>query len=579
MIVGIDLGTTNSLIAHLTADGPQLITNALGSVLTPSVVGVDEHDRWLVGQAAREYQVTQPARCASAFKRHMGSDWKVTLGGHRLGAVELSSMVLRSLKADAEDKLGQPIDEAVITVPAYFNEPQRQATIQAGRLAGLQVRRILNEPTAAALAYGVHEAQRDCVILVFDLGGGTFDVSIMDRMEGVLEIRASAGEVFLGGEDFTTALAARILESQGGVFERAELETPLLVSRLRHECEAAKRVLSRHESAVVRIPDRDGRTLPDGLSVVVLPADFAAWTSHILARTDGPLRRALGDARLTPAQIDEVLLVGGATRMPTVRQRVAELFGREAQCRLNPDEVVALGAAVQAGLIMNDQSLADVVVTDVSPFTLGVEVSKDIGGQSRGGYFDPIINRNTTIPVSRVRRYSTTYPNQTEVTVRLFQGENRRAKDNVLLGEFSLQGIPRGPAGQGIDIRFTYDLNGILEVEATVAATGKKATHVVTRFAGHLSDLELTQALARMQSLKIHPRDEAANQHALKWAERVFRELSLPERQQLEELLDGFESALEEQDRSLIASYRSALEDFLNAQSGDRGGVDDEQGW
>ncbi len=580
MIVGIDLGTTNSLVGYWTADGPQLISNSLGGVLTPSVVGIDADGHWVVGQTAREWMMTHPDRCAAAFKRRMGSDWKITLGPHQVGAIELSSIVLRSLKADAEAHLGEPITDAVITVPAYFHEPQRQATIQAGKLAGLNVRRILNEPTAAAIAYGIHDAHEDRVLLVYDLGGGTFDVSIVDRLDGVLEIRSSAGEIFLGGEDFTTTIVAKVLESRGKMFERVEMEAPLMVARLRHECELAKRSLSRGESATVRIPDHQGQVLPDAPTLVVRPEDFATWTENLLTRTEIPLRRALGDARLSRDQIDEVLLVGGATRMATVRKRVTDLFGKPPQCRINPDEVVAIGAAVQAGLIMNDQALSDVVVTDVSPFTLGIETTKELAGQAKPGYFDPIINRNTTIPVSRVRRYSTVSPNQTEVFIRVFQGENRRVEDNVLLGEFHVTGIPRGPSGQEIDCRFTYDLNGILEVEVSVVSTGKKCTHVVTRFAGHLSEKQVTQALSQMQALKIHPREDAANRHVLVWAERVFREIALQERDRLDQLLTGFEHALEEQDQALIASYREALEEFLNEHGhGGGGGADDEQEW
>lgn len=263
MIIGIDLGTTNSLAAFLTADGARLIPNALGEVLTPSVIGIDLDSTVLVGRSAREFQVLHPDRCASTFKRQMGSDWKIKLADRELDAVELSSLVLRSLKADAEAHLKDNVLDAVITVPAYFNELQRQATMRAGKLAGLNVKRILNEPTAAAIAYGVHESDEDKVVVIYDLGGGTFDVSVVERFEGTLEIRASAGEIFLGGEDFTSTLAARILESQGMVFEHAELEHPLLVSRLCRECELAKRQLSRGEDAVVRIPALSG-DLPDG---------------------------------------------------------------------------------------------------------------------------------------------------------------------------------------------------------------------------------------------------------------------------------------------------------------------------
>lgn len=578
MIIGIDLGTTNSLVAFLTPEGPKLIPNALGEFLTPSVVGIDLDGKVIVGRTAREFQVTHPDRCAATFKRNMGDDWTIKLADQTLGAVELSSLVLKSLHADAEAFLKQPITEAVITVPAYFNELQRKATMRAGKLAGLDVKRILNEPTAAAIAYGVHETTDDKVVLIYDLGGGTFDVSVLERFEGTLEIRASAGEIFLGGEDFTSTMSARVLEARGMVFERTELEHPLLVSRLRRECELAKRQLSRGEDAVIRVPANDGQIQENSPTVTVKRADFERWTDHILSRTDAPLRRALGDAHLKRQDVDEVILVGGATRMPAVRERVTRMFEKEPRCTLNPDEVVALGAAIQGGLISNDNSLEDLVVTDVAPFTLGVEVCHEIAGEKRDGYFLPIINRNTTIPVSRNKVVCTTNPNQTSVTVKLFQGESRRIEGNLFLGEFDVQGIPRGPAGQEVDIRFTYDLNGVLEVEVTIVETKKKTNFLVTRYAKGLSQAEIAKAVERMQTLKTHPRDEAVNRHLIRWAERVFRELPLDERRVLEQLIAGFEEALELHDSGSTETHREMLQRFL-AEFDPNGGEEERQEW
>ncbi|MDB5389390.1 MAG: Heat shock protein 70 [Planctomycetaceae bacterium] len=563
MIIGIDLGTTNSLAAYLTADGPRLIPNALGEVLTPSMVGIDLDGQVLVGRGAREFQVLHPDRCAATFKRNMGAEWSTQLADKTLTAVELSSLVLKSLKADAEAYLKQPITEAVITVPAYFNELQRKATMRAGKMAGLDVRRILNEPTAAAIAYGVHETDDEKIIVIYDLGGGTFDVSVLERYEGTLEIRASAGEIFLGGEDFTNTLAARILEQRGLVFERAEIEQPLLVSRLRRECELAKRQLSRGEDAVVRIPTKTGDLPDDAPRITVKREEFERWTEPILSQTDGPLRRALGDARLKRQDVDEVILVGGATRMRAVKERVARLFEKEPRCSLNPEEVVALGAAIQAGLIARDATLEDLVVTDVAPFTLGVEVTHQFGGENREGYFLPIINRNTTIPVSRSKVVGTVRPNQTTIQVSLYQGENRRVEGNLFLGEFEVEGIPRGPAGESIEIRFTYDLNGVLEVDATIVATKKRVSFVVTKYAKGLSDREIAKAILQMQALKTHPRDETANRYVLRWAERVYRELPLHERQFLERLICGFEEAMELHDQAATEANREELERFL----------------
>jgi molecular chaperone HscC len=563
-IIGIDLGTTNSVAAYLAEDGPRVIPNALGEPLTPSVVGLDPDGKLLVGRAARELQVTHPERTAALFKRHMGSDWTAPLGGREFTPEELSSLVLRALKEDAAAYLGQPIERAVITVPAYFNEHQRRATLTAGRIAGLKVERIFNEPTAAALAYGFHEARDEKILLIFDLGGGTFDVSIVELFDGALEVRASSGESFLGGEDFTRTLAARVLETQGFPFERTEAEAPHLVSRVIQQCELAKCRLSRQEAATVRIPDRQGAFHDASPQVTVTREQFAAWTGHILARIELPIRRVLGDARLNRADLDEVILVGGATRMPAVVDAVTKLLGKAPQRRLNPDEVVALGAAVQAGLIARNENVADLVVTDVAPFTLGIEVTKKVGLDRRDGYFLPIINRNTTIPVSQVKRVATVYPNQTEVAVSVYQGESRKVAGNLLLGEFTVKGVPRGPAGQAVDVRFTYDLNGVLEVEATVVETHEKVTHVITRHARGLSQEQVARAVQEMQKLKTHPREESANRFLILRAERVYQELPLEEREVLGELLHGLETALEMQEPDAIGRHREALQRFLD---------------
>ena len=577
-IIGIDLGTTYSAVARLAADGPCLIPNALGELLTPSVVGMDLDGKLLVGLAARELQVLHPGRCASLFKRCMGSVWKTELAGKTFTPEELSSLVLRSLKSDAEAFLAEPIEQAVITVPAYFNDQQRKATMAAGRIAGLRVERIVNEPTAAALAYGFHEAKEEKTLLIFDLGGGTFDVSVVELFEGTLEVKASSGESILGGEDFTRTLAARILETQGYSFERAEMKAPLLVARLLQLCEVAKRRLSREESAVVRVPANNGELPANAPEVTVTRAQFEKWTQQILARVELPIRRVLGDAGLKRENVHEVILVGGATRMPMVIERVTQLMGKPPQCRLNPDEVVALGAAVQGGLIGMDASVEDLVVTDVSPFTLGVAISKQFGQERRDGYFLPIIQRNCTIPISRVERVGTVEPNQTTVQVKIYQGEGRKIEDNLFLGEFEVRGIPRGPAGQEVDLRFTYDLNGVLEVEATIVATSRRVTHVVTRHARGLTPEQIQRAVRDMDKLKTHPREDAVNRLLLRRAERIFRELPLEGRDLLSQLLDGFESALALQDPGAIESNRAALEEFLNRHDAGLGG-DDSEDW
>ncbi len=578
-IIGIDLGTTNSAVAFLTDDGPTIIPNALGGRLTPSVVALDEGGRVLVGAAAKEYQVVRPDRCASLFKRWMGSDRTVVLGGKTFTPEDLSGLVLRSLKADAEAHFGRPISRAVITVPAYFNDTQRKATIAAGRIAGLTVERILNEPTAAAIAYGFQGADENKVILVFDLGGGTFDVSVVEQFDGTLEVRSSAGETALGGEDFTRALAARVLESVGLPFERAEATLPLVVARVLQQCERAKCQLSREESTTVRVPTADG-DLAGGKEVAVDREQLQKWIAPILGRIETPIRRVLADARLTREKIDEVILVGGATRMPLVVRRVRELFGKEPHGRLNPDEVVALGAAVQAGLVQRNAAVNDLVVTDVSPFTLGVEVSKEYGQEIQNGFFDPIIDRNTVIPVSRVKIYSTMQPNQTTIGIKVYQGESRKTQDNLLLGEFDVSGIPPGPKGEAVAIRFTYDLNGVIEVEATIVATKKTVSHIIARHAKGLSEAAIRKAVRDMEKLKTHPRDEEKNHYLLSRAERLFKELAADPRRHLGTLIDGFEAALESREPDAIGRHREALEYFVaeyDADNDDPTGNSNEQ--
>jgi molecular chaperone HscC len=562
----------------MTKDGPKLIPNSLGRVLTPSIVGWDEKQTLLVGDEAREYLAIHPERCASLFKRHMGSEWTASLAGKVRSATELSSLVLHTLKADAENYLGEKVERAVITVPAYFNEEQRRATIEAGRLAGLHADRILNEPTAAAIAYGLHAGDAEKIAVVVDLGGGTFDVSIVEMFEGTLEIRASAGEIFLGGEDFTSLLMSQILTQHGMTLERTEMEHPLLVSRLRRECDQAKRLLTKQPEVEIRFPSQDGGFIDESPIINVTREQFESWTNRVLNKVMMPIRRALGDANLKRGDIDEVILVGGATRMPCFVNRIEELFGQTPRCSFNPDEVVAIGAAINGGIIDRREELQDLVVTDVSPFTLGVEIAKDVGLEERTGYFLPVINRNSTIPISRIERVETRSANQSQVKVSVYQGESRLVKENILLGEFEVNGIPNGPAGQPIDIRFTYDLNGVLEVEATVVETKRKCSQVFTRHAKGMGASQVKKAVEQMQALKTHPRDEQENRFLLRRAERLYAELPLRERQLLDGLLSGFEEVLELRDKEAIEKYVEQLREFVAAYDTDHD-EDDAEGF
>ena len=563
-VLGIDLGTTNSLCGVFLNDAPMLIPNSLGDLLTPSVVGVLEDGQIVVGAAARELRVTQPDRCVSCFKRHMGSDHKVELAGHRFSAPELSSLVLKSLRDDAENRLGEAITDAVITVPAYFNDNQRKATKLAGELAGLRVRRILNEPTAAALTYGFHDRQAEKMLLVLDLGGGTFDVTLMEVFEGTLEIVSTAGESFLGGEDFTDRLVGLILRKEGMQLETAEMTQPLRVARLRQQCEVAKVQLTASENASVAMPD-DGGRIPDGAKNIRISAEaFAKAVQPLLERLVSPTHKALRDGRCSLERVDDVILVGGATRMPALRDFVRDFFRQEPLCEHDPDQVVCLGAAIQGALIASNRAVDDMVMTDVCPFTLGVDTVKELGSQMKSGYFTPIIHRNTTIPVSKEEVLATVTPNQQKVQIDVYQGENRRVEKNLKLGELTVDNIPPGPAGQEVVVRFTYDINGILEVEAYIPGSNKKFSTVLTQHAVGLSEDELCEATERLQRLKYYPREDMENQRLLRLSERVVGEVSPYQRRQLEEAIDSFEAAMNSTDRMAVEGARSTLEQVLS---------------
>jgi len=543
MIVGIDLGTTNSLIAVWENGAARLIPNSLGEVLTPSCVSVDDDGSILVGRAARERLQTHPLLSTAAFKRHMGSDRQIQLGTRSFRPEELSALILRSLKDDAEAALGQPVTEAIITVPAYFSDAQRKATRAAGQLAGLKVDRLLNEPTAAALAYGIHLRDSETKFLVFDLGGGTFDVSVLDLFDNVMEVRASAGDNFLGGEDFVACIVERF-------FEHNKLSTAFkndarFMQRLHAQVELAKRALSESSSTTIRLSDNGA-----DYSMALDEASFEKFCAPLLSRLRDPVDRALRDAQLPSTELDNIVLAGGASRMPMVRRMVARMFGRFPSCDINPDEVVALGAAVQAGLKARDAALDEVVMTDVSPYSLGVDTSVRLSQDAYShGHFDPIIERNSVVPISRVKRYFPLQASQRQIVLNVYQGEARMAADNVRLGQLQLS-LPNGPVEEaGVDVRFTYDVNGLLQVEATIVKTQQTTTLLIEGNPGMLSEQEIAQRFADLSALKIHPRDQMENRTLLARAERLYQQLRGDLREHLGHQIIRFEQALETQDR------------------------------
>ncbi|MCE1115205.1 MULTISPECIES: molecular chaperone HscC [Pseudomonas] len=549
-LLGIDLGTTNSLIAVWRDGAAQLIPNALGEVLTPSVVSVDDDGSILVGQAARSRLTTHPQRTAAAFKRFMGSDKRYELGEHRFSPEELSALVLGALKQDAEAYLGCAVSEAVISVPAYFSDEQRKRTLFAAELAGLTVQRLINEPTAAAMAYGLHEQKFERT-LVFDLGGGTFDVTVLEYALPLIEVHASTGDNYLGGEDFTEALLLACLRDWNLALE--DLEGQALAS-LRDAIEQLKREAG--EGSRTLSWSGDGQAREWVLDELKLQAIWAP----LLARVRTPIEQALRDARLSPRELDSLVLVGGATRMPQVQQLVAKLFGRLPYRHLDPDTIVALGAASQAACKARDAAIDELILTDVCPYTLGVASSR---GEDVTGAFSPIIERNTVIPTSKVQRFYSSHAEQKFVRIAVYQGERPWVRDNILVDSFE---IPLEQTGQvqSLDVRFSYDINGLLEVDVTFLESGQKHSHSIDRSPTGL-DADARQASqARLAKLKIHPRDTLPNRTLLARLERAWMQSLGDERELISGWLDAFNNVLARQQASEISRERQALSQALD---------------
>ena len=532
-IVGIDLGTTNSLVAVMRDDGPETLTNELGDHLTPSAVAFADDGSLLVGRAAKDRLVVAPDAGRAFFKRDMGTPTTYRFGGRGVTPTECSAHVLREMKRIAELRLGEPVTHAVVTVPAYFHDPQRQATIEAARLAGLHVDRILNEPTAAALAYGQRHAKEERRLVVFDLGGGTFDVTVLEVFEGVIEVRASGGDSRLGGEDYTDALLSQAIALAG-------LEpSPGAAGRWRQRIEVAKRALATADRVEV---DLDGRR------VELTRAAFEQATRSLTARLAPIVRRCLSDAGLSRSDVDDVLLVGGATRMPGAQALAAEEFGRIPNRSLDPDRVVALGAAVQGARAARHEAVKDLVMTDVCPHSLGVEVTKTYGRLQVAGHYLPILDRNIVVPVSRMERLNTLHPDQDMLELRIYQGESRRVTENTLLGTLKVAGLRERPGQRHpgeVDVRFTYDANGILEVEVTVVETLKRLTKVIERRPGRSTPKQREAALNALKAIKVRPRDLLPNRARLERANRLYQEWSGERRHRLSAMIDEFERALE----------------------------------
>ncbi len=542
-VVGIDLGTTNSVIAWMKEDGTvEVIPNAEGSRITPSVVAFDKNGQILVGEPAKRQIILNPERTIKSIKRKMGTDYKVKIDDKEYTPQEISAFILKKLKKDAESYLGGEVKKAVITCPAYFNDAQRQATKEAGMIAGFEVLRIINEPTAAALAYGLDKKNEEKV-LVYDLGGGTFDVSILEIGDGVIQVIATSGNNHLGGDDFDQRLIdymAEEFKKQHGIDLREDRQA---LQRLRDAAEKAKIELSTKLETEVSLPfiavTESG---PLHLEMRITRALFESLTKDLVEMTRGPIERALSDAKLTPQDIDEIILVGGMTRVPMIQRFIKEIFGKEPNKGVNPDEAVAIGAAIQAAIIAGTEGAKDkdVVLVDVTPLTLGIEV--------KGGLFEPIIPRNTTIPVKKSKIFTTVEDYQTEVEIRVYQGERPIARDNIFLGSFKLVGIPPAPRGvPQIEVTFDIDSDGIVHVSAKDLGSGKQQEMVVTG-RHQLSDEEIQKMIEDAQKYEEQDR-------------RMREEIELKNR--ADDLAYHVERTLKEHGEKIPADLKTRLENLI----------------
>ena len=541
-IIGIDLGTTNSCVAVMEGGQPTVIANTEGARTTPSVVAFTKTGERLVGEPAKRQAVTNAARTISSIKREMGTDYKVDIDDKKYSPQEISAMILQKLKADAEGYLGEKVTEAVITVPAYFNDAQRQATKDAGKIAGLDVKRIINEPTAAALAYGL-DNEKEQKIMVYDLGGGTFDVSVIEIGDGVIEVLSTAGNNRLGGDDFDQKITDYMLadfKAKEGVDLSAD---KMALQRLREAAEKAKKELSSATTTNINLPfitaTAEG---PKHFDMNLTRAKFDELTRDLVEKTQEPVRRALSDAGITASELGQVLLVGGSTRIPAVQEEVKRLTGKEPSKSLNPDECVALGASVQGGKLAGDAGAGDILLLDVTPLSLSIE--------TMGGVATRLIERNTTIPTKKSQIFSTAADNQTAVDINVVQGERQFAKDNKSLGQFRLDGIP--PARRGvpqIEVTFDIDANGIVNVSAKDLGTGKEQ-HITITAGSNMSDSEI---------------DKAVKEAAEFEAQDKKRKEGNDTRNNADSMVFQVENALKEAGDKIDANDKAAVETDLNA--------------
>lgn len=557
MIIGIDLGTTNSLACYFNEGETKIIPNRLGDNLTPSVVSLDEDNNIYVGKIAKERKIRYPHLSVDVFKRNMGTNKEFILGDKKFKAEELSSFVLKYIKEDVEFYLGKSVEEAIISVPAYFNDEQRKATKKAGELAGLKVERIISEPTAAAIAYGIDKRDDNTRFLVFDLGGGTFDISILEMYGSIMEVRAVAGDNFIGGEDFTDILYRMFLDQ---VKLKEEDLSKKSKSHIKKQCEKGKIEFSSRKVVQIRC-NVEGEIYETSINI----DDYEKSCELILSKLKKPIEKSLKDAKIKLNQIDEIILIGGATKLPIIRKFVGKIFGRLPNTSINPDEAVAMGAALQGAMKERNKSIKEIILTDVCPFSLGTEVVMDsTNNRYNETYFCPIIERNTTIPVSRTETFYTAHDNQSKVVVEIIQGESRLVKNNLKLGQITVN-VPRRKAGEeSIDVTYTYDINSLLEVIVKVNSSGEKKRVIIQKQEEKISEEEANARFEELSYLKIHPRENEKNKEVLSRGERMYEESTGEYREIINSALIEFGSILDKQDKIDIENAREKLNDILN---------------
>ncbi|MBP1042271.1 Hsp70 family protein [Vagococcus sp. BWB3-3] len=554
IIIGIDLGTSNSLVGIWHEGGYELIPNEFGEFLTPSVVSIDDNQEVIVGKIAKEHLLTKPNQTAAVFKRFMGTEKQYQLSNRQsYSPTELSAMVIKQLHQSVADFVQERVDKVVVSVPAYFNNMQREDTIQACQLAGLECIGLISEPTAAALAYGIHEAE-DVTLLVVDLGGGTYDVSLLELFDGVFQVNGIAGDNYLGGEDFTYYLIDDFLTTIN--LTRGQLSDQDMAGIYRR-FEQLKQTIDSKGQVLIEIEIEQKRYAYE----LTKEKAFELW-QPLLSKMSAPILRVLRDCQLASTEIDQVILIGGATKLSCVRQTIGKITKHLPCMTVDPDKAVGIGVTIQTALKEKQLEVSELVLTDVCAFTMGVEITTDVGRMEVEGVYSPIIERNSTIPISRVQRYQTRHDNQTEVKFGIYQGEHMMVKDNLKIGELEVD-VPPRPAGQVLECRFTYDINGVLEVEILTLETNEMTRGIITNERTTMTKKEIAASFAKLSHLKIKPQERPEYRLILAKLERLYVELSGENRQLIVEMTTQFKYVLSQQHQESIDELAKQITEMI----------------